>query len=79
MIQDRQGNPLAGASPKAAELFDLSCQRFARFRGDPVEPLEDAIADSPDFAMAKIAKAWIYAMSTEPQATAEARRDRFKQ
>ncbi len=74
MIQDRQGNPLAGASPKAADLFDLSCQRFARFRGDPVAPLDDAIADSPDFAMAKIAKAWIYLMSTEPGATAGARR-----
>ena len=74
MIQDRQGNSLQGASPKAAELFDHSCRRFARFRGDPVAPLDDAIDDSPDFGMAKIAKAWIYVMSTEPGATAGARR-----
>ncbi|MBY9067017.1 tetratricopeptide repeat protein [Hyphomonas sp. WL0036] len=74
MIHDRHGNPLAGASQKAADLFDLSCRRFARFRGDPVQPLDDALADSPDFGMAKIAKAWLYVTSTEPGATAGARR-----
>ncbi len=73
-VFDRQGGSLSGASPRAAELFDLACNRFAHFRGDPVEPLREALADSPEFAMALIAKAWIYAMSTEPQATAQARR-----
>lgn len=74
MTRDSQGNHLPGASAEAAALFDLSCQRFARFCGDPLAPLEDAIADSPAFGMAKIAKAWIYVMSTEPGATAGARR-----
>ena len=73
-ISDRQGLELAGASPRAAALYDEAIGRFARFCGDPVEPLREALADSPDFAMARIAKAWIYAMSTEPQATAQARR-----
>lgn len=73
-VIDRQGMELAGASPRAAELFNLACSRFARFCGDPLEPLRDALADSPDFSMALIAKAWIYALSTEPQATAQARR-----
>ena len=73
-IRDRQGEELTGASPRAAELFDLAISRFAHFCGDPVEPLREALADSPDFPMALIAKAWIYAMSTEPQATALARR-----
>ncbi|MFN7055923.1 tetratricopeptide repeat protein [Hyphomonas sp.] len=74
MIRDSQGNPLPGASAAAAELFDLSCRRFARFCGDPVAPLDEAIADSPGFAMAHIAKAWLYVMSTEPGATAGGRR-----
>lgn len=73
-ICDRQGLELTGASPRAAELFDLAVARFAHFRGDPLEPLREALADSPGFSMALIAKAWIYAMSTEPQATALARR-----
>jgi len=73
-ISDRQGVDLTGASPRAAELFDLAVARFARFCGDPLEPLREALADSPEFPMALIAKAWIYAMSTEPQATAQARR-----
>lgn len=71
---DRQGVELTGASPRAAELFDLGCSRFARFCGDPLEPFRDALDDSPDFAMALVAKAWIYVMSTEPQATASVRR-----
>lgn len=74
MTRDRQGNVLEGASQAAAEMFDLACERFARFRGDPVEPLDDALEDSPEFGMAKIAKAWMYVMSTEPGATAGARR-----
>ncbi len=72
--RDRQGVELTGASARAAELFDLGCSRFARFCGDPVEPFRDALADSPEFGMALVAKAWIYAMSTEPQATATVRR-----
>ncbi len=71
---DRQGVELTGASPRAAQLFDLGCSRFARFCGDPLEPFREALAESPDFAMALIAKAWIYVMSTEPQATASVRR-----
>lgn len=74
MVQDRQGNALSNATPKAAELFDLACMRFARFRGDPLQPLEDALLEAPAFTMARIAKAWIYVMSTEPGATAGARR-----
>jgi len=74
MILDRQGGELAGASPRAGELYDLAVGRFAHFCGDPLEPLRDALADSPDFAMALIAKAWIYVLSTEPQATASVRR-----
>jgi tetratricopeptide (TPR) repeat protein len=73
-ILDRQGGELAGASPRAGELFDLAVGRFAHFCGDPLEPLREALADSPDFAMALIAKAWIYVLSTEPQATASVRR-----
>ncbi len=68
MLTDRQSCPLPGATPEAAALFDLSCDRFARFCGDPVQPLDDAIAAAPGFAMARLAKAAIYATSTEPRA-----------
>ena len=73
-LHDRQGLDLTGASARAAELFDLGCSRFARFCGDPIEPFREALVDSPEFVMALVAKAWIYAMSTEPQATASVRR-----
>lgn len=74
MTERGDDSRLEGASSHAADLFDLACQRFARFRGDVIDPLNQAIADSPGFGMARIAKAWILVMSTEPGATAGARR-----
>ncbi|NBC13391.1 MAG: tetratricopeptide repeat protein [Gammaproteobacteria bacterium] len=74
MITDRQGNPLSGAGAEAATLFDQAVEAFNIYRGDPVALLDSAIAAAPDFAMAHIAKAWLYVLATEPAAAAEAGR-----
>lgn len=72
MASDRQGNSLTGASARAAERFDEAVDCFNFFRGDPVGLFDSAIAESPDFAMARIAKAWLFALATEPAASAMA-------
>ncbi len=74
MITDQQGNPLSGADSKSAELFDNAISAFNVYRGDPVALLDEAIAFSPDCAMAHITKAHLYGLATEPEATAEARK-----
>lgn len=73
MASDRQGNPLPGASARAAALYDEALSCFNLYRGDPFAPLDAAIAEAPDFAMARIMKAALYALATEPAATREAR------
>ncbi len=73
MPTDRQGNPLPGANPEAAELFDQAVHAFNVYRGDPVALLDQATQDSPDFAMARITKAHLMGLATEPEATAAAR------
>ena len=73
MIYDRQGNTMTGATPKAADLFGEALHAFNIYRGDPVAPLDEAIADAPAFAMAHILKAYLYGLATEPEAAAEAR------
>ncbi|MDO9526641.1 MAG: tetratricopeptide repeat protein [Gemmobacter sp.] len=72
MINDIQGNPLAGATSAAADLFDTALENFSLYYGDPVGALNGAIAAAPSFGMAHLAKGWLYALSTEPAATAAA-------
>lgn len=74
MITDKQGNILSGASAKSTELFDRSVAAFNIYRGDPVALLDEAIELTPECAMAHITKAHLYALATEPDATAEAKR-----
>ncbi|GMG84490.1 tetratricopeptide repeat protein [Paralimibaculum aggregatum] len=73
MHSDRQNNPLTGASSEAAEHFDAALRAFNIYRGDPVAMADSAIAAAPDFAMAHILKAYLFALATEPEAAAEAR------
>ncbi len=74
MLTDRQGNTLTGASRKSAELLDQSVAAFNIYRGDPVALLDECIEQTPECAMAHITKAHLYALATEPEATAEAKR-----
>lgn len=73
MRNDRQGNRLNGASAQAADKFDEALHCFNIYRGDPVTLFEEAIADSPDFAMAHIMKAYLMGVATEPGGIAEAK------
>jgi tetratricopeptide (TPR) repeat protein len=73
MHTDRQSNPLAGATSRATDLFDAACEGFALYRGDPFALLEEALAEAPGFAMARLVQAWMLALATEPEASAAAR------
>ncbi|WP_116472606.1 tetratricopeptide repeat protein [Zobellella maritima] len=73
MLTDKQGNPLTGATAEAVTLFDQAVTAFNLYRGDPVELLDRALAAAPDFAMAPLMKAWLFAVATEPEATVYAR------
>ncbi|MEO1331313.1 MAG: tetratricopeptide repeat protein [Pseudomonadota bacterium] len=73
MYYDKQDNPLSGASGEAAGRFDEALAAFNVYRGDPMSLLDEAVAASPEFAMAHILKAYLLALSTEPEAVAEAK------
>jgi hypothetical protein len=72
MYQDRQGNPLTGANQAAIDHFDQAVRAFNIYRGDPIADLDRAIEAAPEFAMAHLLKAHLYALATEPEAAAEA-------
>ncbi|RDL46894.1 hypothetical protein BLJAPNOD_05730 [Ensifer sp. M14] len=73
MKTDKQGNMLSGATVEAAELFNEAVEAFNIYRGDPVGLLDRATAAAPDFAMASILKAHLFALATEPEATKAAK------
>jgi tetratricopeptide (TPR) repeat protein len=72
MMTDRQGNPLTGGTPEAVAHYDQAVREFNVYRGDPLASADRAIAAAPDLVMAHVLKAWLYALATEPAATAEA-------
>ena len=74
MLSDQQGNPLSGATPEAIDLYSQAVQAFNRYLGDPFVPLDQAIQLAPQFTMAHILKAYLYAVATEPAASLEAQK-----
>lgn len=75
MQTDRLGNTLSGASAETVDLYSRSVEAFNLYRGDPVTPLDQAIEAAPDFAMARILRAYLFTLATEPDAAEAARAD----
>ncbi len=74
MLTDRQGHAMSGATTASAARYDEAVAAFNLYRGDPLSPLDAAMAEAPEHAMAPIAKAMLLALATEPAATAEAQK-----
>jgi tetratricopeptide (TPR) repeat protein len=74
MSMDRQGNPVSGATADALAHFDASLDLFNLYRGDPMAAVDQALAVAPAFVMARVLKAYLLALATEPELTREAAR-----
>lgn len=74
MMVDRQGNPLTGATANALDDYERAVWSFNIYRGDPIALLDRAIEAAPEFVMAYLLKGHLYALATEPEASAEAQR-----
>lgn len=72
MILDQQGYGLSGATPEAANHFITALAAFNIYRGDPIAEIDAAIKAAPDFPMAHIVKAFLFALATEPALSREA-------
>lgn len=73
MTSDIHGHAMTGATAEAAAAYERAFECFNLYRGDPIALLDEAIAAAPDFTMAHILKAYLFALSSEPDATAQAR------
>ncbi len=71
-VTDKQGNRLTGANAEAAAFYAEAVEAYQLYRGDPVALADQAIAAAPEFVMAHILKAYLFALATEPEAAAGA-------
>src|SRR5688572_20248510 len=58
-MKDARGLPLTLSNAAALELYERSLAAARMYRGDPIAPLDEAIAAAPQFASAHVAKALI--------------------
>jgi tetratricopeptide (TPR) repeat protein len=66
MIRDAQGHQLSGATAEAAALYDQAVRAFHIVHGDAVGQFDAARQAAPDFAMAHLGKAWVFAVANDP-------------
>jgi tetratricopeptide (TPR) repeat protein len=66
MRQDAQGHPLSGATAAAVTEYDRAIRAFNLVHGDSVGLFEAARQAAPDFAMAHLGKAWVFALANDP-------------
>ena len=66
MIEDAQGHRLSGATAEAAALYGQAMRAFNLVYGDAVGKFDAARQAAPDFAMAHLVKAWVFAVANDP-------------
>ena len=66
MIQDAQGHDLSGATAEAVTTYDQAVRAFNLVHGDAIGLFDKACQNAPDFAMAYLGKAWVFALANDP-------------
>jgi tetratricopeptide (TPR) repeat protein len=72
MPQDAQGHHLSGAADEAIIPYDQAVRAFNLVHGDAVGQFDIARQLAPDFAMAYLGKAWVFAVANDPGLMAQA-------
>jgi tetratricopeptide (TPR) repeat protein len=66
MIQDAQAHYLSGATEAAVTTYDQAVRAFNLVHGDAIGLFDAALEAAPDFAMASMGKAWVFAVANDP-------------
>ncbi len=66
MSEDAQGHRLSGATEAAVADYDQAVRAFNLVHGDSIGLFDAARAASPEFAMAHLGKAWVFAVANDP-------------
>jgi tetratricopeptide (TPR) repeat protein len=66
MTRDAHGHELSGATAEAMPAYDEAVRAFNLVHGDAVGLFDRVRAEAPDFAMAHLGKAWVFALANDP-------------
>ncbi len=72
MSQDAQGHHLSGATEATVADYDQAVRAFNLVHGDSIGGFDAARAAAPDFAMAYLGPAWVFAVANDPGLLAQA-------
>ena len=73
MIKDAQGQAVSGATTESVALYDQAVRAFNLGYGDAPGQFDAAREASPGFAMAHLAKAWLFVLANDPLMLGHAR------
>ncbi len=73
MSQDAQGHDLTGATEATVADYDQAVRAFNLVHGDSIGGFDAARQAAPDFAMAHLGKAWVFAVANDPGLLTQAR------
>ena len=73
MSEDAQGHRLSGATPASVTDYDQAVRAFNLVHGDAIGLFEAAREAAPEFAMAHLGKAWVFAVANDPGFLTKAR------
>ena len=73
MTRDAQGQHLSGATAEAVTTYDRAVRAFNLVHGDAIGLFNEACQAAPDFAMAYLGKAWVFALGNDPSLMTQAR------
>ncbi len=67
-LKDSRGLPVSTASAAALEIYQRAVEQTHGYLGNPLETLDEALVEDPDFAMAHALCADLAVMSSEQNA-----------
>jgi tetratricopeptide (TPR) repeat protein len=70
---DARGCRISGASPAAADFYELALANTLGWRNGAEAPLSRALQEAPGFVMARVLQAWLLLCSRDPQRVQAAR------
>jgi hypothetical protein len=70
---DHRGLALTGATDNAIALYEKAIGEFQCYSGDPVASIDAALADSPDFSMAHILRAYLFITGSDARGLEDVR------
>ena len=73
MILDPREVPVSNASPATLDHYEEALWRFHSYRGDPLAPMEAALAEAPEFVLGHVFRATLLLHTSEARFLPEAR------